>query len=48
MDKCYKAINACSEYREMRQIASKYSPTKLKLKEAKIQAVTMKQFKLEE
>lgn len=48
MEKCYKAINACTEYREMRQLSSKYSPTKLKLKEAKIQAVTMKQIKLEE
>lgn len=32
----------------MKQLSSKYSPTKLKLKEAKIQAISQKQEKAKE
>lgn len=48
MDKCYKAMNACEEFREMKQISSKYTPTKMKLKEVKMQAVSQKQFKFDD
>ena len=42
MDKCYKAMNACSEYRELKQLSSRYSPSKLRLKEAKMMAINNK------
>lgn len=48
MDKCYKAMNACEEFREMKEISSKYTPTKMKLKEVKMQAVSQKQFKFDD
>lgn len=39
MEKCYKAMNACGEYRELKQLSQKYSPSKLRLKEAKMMAI---------
>lgn len=48
MEKCYKAMNACEEFREMKEISSKYTPTKMKLKEVKMQAVSQKQFKFDD
>ena len=39
MGKCSRAMEACEEYRELKQIEKRYSPTKMKLKEAKMQAV---------
>ena len=48
MEKCYKAMNACQEFREMKEISSKYTPTKMKLKEVKMQAVSQKQFKFDD
>ena len=40
MSSCYKAMNACGDYRELKQLSYKYSPSKLRLKEAKMIAVT--------
>ena len=39
MDRTYRIMNICSEYRELKGLEKKNSPNKIKLKEAKFKLV---------